>query len=72
MLAILVIGLIVPYDDQELLRGMWVSKLYGAIPLDILSRIGGGTAAQSPFVIAINRAGIKGVFYRCRPLCIRD
>jgi len=40
MLAILVIGLIVRYDDPDLLRG-------------------GGTAAQSPFVIAINRAGIK-------------
>jgi amino acid permease len=46
----------------------------GAIPLYIFFRTGEGTgkgtAAQSPFVIAINRAGIRGAFCRCPPLSI--
>jgi len=71
MLAILVIGLIVRYDDPDLLRGMWVSDSLEASQLDLILRAGGGTAAQSPFVIAINRAGIKGASNRCLPICIR-
>ncbi|KAI0781874.1 amino acid permease-domain-containing protein [Abortiporus biennis] len=40
MLGILITGMIVPYNDPDLLQGV-------------------GTAAQSPYVIAITRAGIK-------------
>lgn len=43
ILGILIIGMTVPYNDDELLRST-------------------GNAAQSPFVIAISRSGIKGVF----------
>ncbi|KAG6909370.1 hypothetical protein DXG01_000809 [Tephrocybe rancida] len=41
-LGILMIGMLVAYDDPALLAGS-------------------GTAAQSPFVIAMNRAGVKGM-----------
>lgn len=40
ILGILITGMLVPYDDPNLLNG-------------------GGTAAQSPYVIAIRRAGIR-------------
>jgi len=40
ILGILITGMLVPYDDPDLLNG-------------------GGTAAQSPYVIAIRRAGIR-------------
>ncbi|KAI0034483.1 general amino acid permease 1 [Vararia minispora EC-137] len=40
ILGILISGMLVPYDDQQLLNG-------------------GGTAAASPYVIAIQRAGIR-------------
>ncbi|KAI0050990.1 general APC amino acid permease [Auriscalpium vulgare] len=40
ILGILVTGMLVPYDDPDLLNG-------------------GGTASESPYVIAIRRAGIK-------------
>lgn len=41
-LAVLILGMIVPYNDPEILTGT-------------------GTANSSPFVIAIKRAGIKGL-----------
>jgi yeast amino acid transporter len=40
VLGILITGMLVPYNDPDLLRNA-------------------GTAAQSPYVIAMNRAGIK-------------
>ncbi|EKM50101.1 uncharacterized protein PHACADRAFT_264640 [Phanerochaete carnosa HHB-10118-sp] len=42
ILGILITGMLVPYNDP-----------------DLLSSSGNGTAAESPYVIAINRAGIK-------------
>jgi yeast amino acid transporter len=42
ILGIIVTGMLVPYNDE-----------------DLLSHAGSGTAAQSPYVIAMNRAGIK-------------
>ena len=40
ILGVLITGMLVPYDDADLLNG-------------------GGTASQSPYVIAIRRAGIR-------------
>ena len=46
MLGVLVTGMLVPYDDKDLLRSS-------------------GDAAQSPYVIAITRARIKGYVSLC-------
>lgn len=46
------------------LASKWVSR--GTIPASCHSfvRVGTGTAAQSPFVIAIERAGVRGIYYQ--------
>lgn len=53
------IGMLVAYDDDALLQGMSFD-LSATVRRLIIHVIDTGTAAQSPFVIAMNRAGVKG------------
>jgi amino acid transporter len=60
MLGVLMFGMLVAHDDPALLQ----SRLFALLKfpsLSILSKcIGSGTAAQSPFVIAMSHTGVKG------------
>lgn len=52
------IGMLVAYNDDALLQSM--SHFVSTVNLAHHVAIATGTAAQSPFVIAMNRAGVKG------------
>lgn len=60
MLGVLMIGMLVPYDNPALLSSTVTCRgLLYLLTCDITEV---GTAAQSPFVIALSSAGVKCTF----------
>jgi len=55
------VGMLVAYNNPALVQSMSLPILEFTVITKLLEHIDTGTAAQSPFVIAMKHAGIKGV-----------